>query len=279
MRRKRLFVPILPLILACAATCVAAEEPGTAVEENPAPQRKTFKEAFMTFARDGGYLFTFPARTNAKGVWLTAAWGAATALTMNRDEEIREQVLESDSRTLGRIATKFEPLGRIEVQAAALGTLYLAARGAKNEPLVQTAATAFESYLWSMLITSVVKGAFGREAPDQGSGEGEFFAGDTIFPSGHTSRSFAIAAVFADRYGRKAAFIGYPVAALIGWSTIQEDKHWVSDVVAGAGLGLAIGKGIAARHPRPDATSPADAAQVAWGVVPAPGGASLRIVF
>lgn len=279
MRRTRSAALFLLLILIRAAMSLAAEEPGAAAEKPPAPQRKTFKEAFMTFARDGGYLVTFPARTNARGVWLTAAFSAATALTINRDEEIREQVLESDSRTLGRIATKLEPLGRIEVQAAALGTLYLAARGARNEPLVQTAATAFESYLWSMLITSVVKGAFGREAPDQGSGEGEFFAGETIFPSGHTSRSFAIAAVFADRYGRKAAFVGYPVAAFIGWSTIQEDKHWASDVVAGAGLGLAIGKGIAARHPRPDAARPVGTAQVAWGVVPGPGGAALRVTF
>ena len=279
MRRTRPIAPFLLLILACAATSVTAEEPGPAAEKPPAPRRKTFKEAFMTFARDGGYLFTFPARTNAKGVWLTAGVTAATALTMNRDAEIRDQVLESDSRTLGRIATKFEPLGRIEVQAAALGTLYLAARGARNGPLVSTAATAFESYLWSTLITSVVKGAFGREPPNNGSGEGEFFAGETIFPSGHTSRSFAIATVFADRYGRKAAFIGYPVAALIGWSTIQEDMHWTSDVVAGAGLGLAIGKGIVARHPRPDAARPAGAAEVAWGVVPGPGGAALRVVF
>jgi len=279
MRRTRPIAPILLLILSGAATSVTAEEPGTAAGKPQAPQRKTFKEAFMTFARDGGYLMSFPARTNARGVWLTTGFTAAAALTMNRDEEIRDQVLESDSRTLGRIATKLEPLGRIEVQAAALGTLYVAARAAKKEPLVQTAATAFEAYLWSMLITSVVKGAFGREPPDSGSGEGEFFAGETIFPSGHTSRSFAIAAVFADRYGRKAAFVGYPVAALIGWSTIQEDEHWTSDVVAGVGLGLAIGKGIAARHPRPDAARPAGAAQVAWGVVPGPGGAALRIAF
>src|SRR6185295_6619495 len=250
MRMSRPVGLVLPLVLAGAVGIAAAEEEAPAM-----PPRKTFREAFKTFIHDGGYLMTFPARINAKGVWLTVAVGAATALTIGRDQEIREQVLESDSRTLGRIATKLEPLGRSEVQAAALGTLYLAARGARNERLVSAAATAFESYLWSMLITSVVKGAFGREAPNRGSGEGEFFAGETIFPSGHTTRSFAIAAVFADRYGRKAAFVAYPIASLIGWSTVQEDKHWASDVVAGVGLGLAIGKGIVARHPRPEAAS------------------------
>jgi len=265
-----------PAALVLSLLAPGAAQHATGQEAPAAHERKTFREAFRTFAADGRYLLTFPSRTNPKGVWLTLGIVAATGLTMNRDDEIRESVLESDSRTAGRVATKFEPLGRTEVEAAALGALYLAARGAKNERLISTSATAFESYLWSMILTSLVKGAFGREPPGRGSGNGEFFERETIFPSGHTARSFAIASIFADRHGRKAAFIAYPLAALIGWSTVQEDKHWASDVVAGAGLGLAIGKGIAARHAGAGETR---ASTTAWQVVPRPGGAALRIVF
>src|SRR2546426_776111 len=93
---------LLPFVLAGAVEHVAAED--------AAHERKTFREAFRTFAADGRYLVTFPARTNPKGVWLTLGIVAATGLTMNRDDEIRERVVESDSRTAGRIATKFEPL-------------------------------------------------------------------------------------------------------------------------------------------------------------------------
>jgi len=154
-----------------------------------------------------------------------------------------------------------------------------------SERLVSTTGTAFDAYLWSMITASVMKGAFGRERPGRGSGNGEFFARDSIFPSGHTTRSFAIAAVFADHYGHKTALVAYPLAALIGLSTVQEDKHWLSDVVAGAGLGLAIGRGIAARHPVTEAAAGAGAAaaagvsSAAWSVVPQPGGAALHIVF
>jgi membrane-associated phospholipid phosphatase len=252
------------------------ESPADAAEEAALPPRETFREAFRTFSRDGRYLVTFPARVNAEGVWLTAGVVAATALAMNRDEEIRANVIESDRPVAGRVATKFEPLGRLEVEAAALGALYFAGRGAKNGRVVSTAATAFEAYLWAAVITSVTKGAFGRERPERGTGEGEFFAGDTIFPSGHTARSFAIAAVFSARGGRKAACIAYPVAAFVGLSTVQQDRHWASDVVAGAGLGLAIGKGIATRHP---AAGAGPAPGGTWIVVPRPGGAALRVVF
>lgn len=265
-----------------------------AADETRAAPRRTIREAFRTFAADGRYLLTFPARTHAKGAWLTAGVAAATALAINRDEEIRDEVLEADGRTSRRVSTKFEPLGRHQVEIAALGAFYLVARGRGSAGgtgsaggrgrarAVSTAATAFESYLWAAIFTSATKAAFGRERPGGGSGEGRFFAGDTIFPSGHTTRSFAIAAVLADRHGRKAAWIAYPMAALVGLSTIEQDRHWASDVVAGAGLGLAIGKGIAARHPAgPEARSGRvrAPARVAWDVLPARAGATLRIVY
>src|SRR5262245_26541764 len=203
-------------------------------DEAPPPPRKSFADAFHTFAADGGYLMTFPARTNVRGVWWTAGFVAATALAMNRDEEIRNHVLDADHPGADRAARWFEPLGRTEVEAAALGSLYLGGRIRGSEAVVSTAATAFEAYLWSALITAAAKGLLGRERPGRGSGEGEFFAGDSIFPSGHTARSFAIAAVFADRWGRRGAWVAYPIATLIGLATVRQDDHWMSDVVAGA---------------------------------------------
>ena len=278
----------LAAVVACQAPVSAAGEgAGTAGDQVSAPGEtsppppRSLRQAVKTFAADGRYLLTFPARTRAKGVWITAGVAAATALAINRDEEIRDEVLEADGRTSRRLSTKFEPLGRHQVEVAALGTYYLAARCAGNARAVSTAATAFESYLWAAVFTSVTKAAFGRERPGGGSGEGRFFAGDTIFPSGHTTRSFAIATVLADRHGRKAAWIAYPVAALVGLSTIEQDLHWASDVVAGAGLGLAIGKGIAARHPvaSPAHAAPRAQARAAWHVMPARGGAILQIVY
>ena len=260
--------------VSAAGEVSGSDRPPAAGRPEAAP-RWTFREACRTFAADGLYLVSFPARTRVKGAWVAAGVAAATALAIHRDEEIRAQVLEADGRPARRTATKFEPLGRYEVAAAALGTLYLIGRGTGDARLASTAATAFESYLWAGIFTSVAKGAFGRERPGRGSGKGRFFAGDTIFPSGHTARSFAIAAVLADRHGRKAAFIAYPLAALIGLSTVEEDTHWASDVIAGAGLGLAIGKGIAARHP-PAAPVHAGAS---FQVVPGRGGAALRIAY
>lgn len=261
---------IIVLCLLIAASPAAGAE--------ASPPRASFRDSVRTFLEDGRYLFTFPKRAEPKGVWLTAGVVAGTLLLIGRDDEIRREVEESDRRGHDRIATKFEPLGRSHVAAAALGVAYLAGRAAGNRRAASTAATSFEAFLWTFIVTSAAKGIFGRQRPADDVDAHDFFAGDTIFPSGHTSRSFAIAAVLADRHGRKAAAIAYPVAALIGLATVQQDTHWASDILAGAGLGLAIGKGIAGRHPWRYAESNGVAGRE-WSVVPRPGGLLLAITY
>ncbi len=252
----------------------APDDPAPAPADEGRPPRKSFREACRTFAADGRYLFAFPARTNGEGVWLTSGFVAGTALLIRRDDEIRRRIVETDRRWAGRVATKFEPLGREYVEAAALGVFYWAARGSRDPRLIATAATSFEALLWSGAIVAAVKGVFGRDRPTDETDAHGFFSSDSIFPSGKTARSFAIASVLAERHGRKAAFIAYPAAALVGLSTVQQDTHWASDVLAGAGLGLAIGKGIAARH-----RAPGPAGRLDWRVLPSPGGAALALSF
>ena len=63
----------------------------------------------------------------------------------------------------------------------------------------------------------------------------------TSFPSGHSGRAFAAAAVLDKEYGWRSPWFsigGYTVAAVTGVSRILNDRHWMSDVVAGAALGV-----------------------------------------
>lgn len=62
------------------------------------------------------------------------------------------------------------------------------------------------------------------------------------FPSGHTSAAFSTATSLTYAYGWKAALPAYGLAALSGLSRIADDKHWASDVVAGAFLGIIWGR-------------------------------------
>ena len=61
------------------------------------------------------------------------------------------------------------------------------------------------------------------------------------FPSGHTSVSFAAAATLQNRYGWKVGVPAQLVAAFVGLSRVEANKHHVHDVLVGAAIGEASG--------------------------------------
>ena len=85
------------------------------------------------------------------------------------------------------------------------------------------------------LCTYGIKFITGRIRPDG--------ANRRSFPSGHTSSSFLAATIADDLYGSKIGVPAYLLAGLTGLSRIHDNKHYLSDVIFGASLGIALGKG------------------------------------
>lgn len=67
--------------------------------------------------------------------------------------------------------------------------------------------------------------------------------GGLRWPSGHTASHFAIVSALVAFYPKHPwiAAVGYPLALLVAIGMIDGDYHWLSDVVAGALIGHAIG--------------------------------------
>ncbi len=83
-------------------------------------------------------------------------------------------------------------------------------------------------------VTQAIKYSVGRARPDASS--------HASFPSGHASGTFATATVFHRRYGWKAGLPAYGIASWVAASRLSENKHFLSDVVFGAVIGLAAGR-------------------------------------
>lgn len=64
--------------------------------------------------------------------------------------------------------------------------------------------------------------------------------GGLSFPSGHTASAFVGASYFQRRYGWQFGAPAYALAAFTGYSRVQADKHYWSDVFAGAALAIGV---------------------------------------
>lgn len=93
--------------------------------------------------------------------------------------------------------------------------------------------------------SGAVKLVLGRPRPDESSDADGYvpFSGQEAMPSGHTTMAFAMATALADDIDRTWASLGlYAVATGVGWSRVHDNRHWLSDVAAGAVLGITSAK-------------------------------------
>lgn len=94
--------------------------------------------------------------------------------------------------------------------------------------------------LATAFIVAVLKRIIARPRPDYALQIGAIPFSRYSFPSGHTTVAFLLA-ILLSRYYPKYTGVFYSVAVLVGLSRIYLGVHYLSDVVGGAVLGLAIG--------------------------------------
>jgi membrane-associated phospholipid phosphatase len=120
----------------------------------------------------------------------------------------------------------------------------------------------------SGLFTEILKNTFHRRrpreavSPDIWDGPGLGMAYKS-FPSGHSTAAAALATVVALEYRDTPAIgaIAWTIAAATGWSRMNDNAHWASDVFAGLAIGCCFSSAIVSSR-----------AQWKVGVGPAPGG-------
>ncbi len=88
----------------------------------------------------------------------------------------------------------------------------------------------------------LLKLVVGRARPQFGAGAYHFVPLDVFdacdgFPSGHTAAATLLAAL-AGLYWPRSRWILFPGALLVGVARVSQERHYVSDITAGAGIAL-----------------------------------------
>ncbi len=96
---------------------------------------------------------------------------------------------------------------------------------------------AFIAHTINKHATRGLKNLFGKERPNGYN--------NVSFPSGHTSKAFTSATILYEEFKDTnpwLAYSGYVFASTTGLLRIANNEHYLSDVLAGAGLGILITK-------------------------------------
>lgn len=86
------------------------------------------------------------------------------------------------------------------------------------------------AYLTMGIIVNGIKIAVNEKRPDSSA--------KNSFPSGHTATAFMGAELVRIEYGNTFGTGAYIIAGSIAFLRLYNDRHWLNDVIAGAGIGI-----------------------------------------
>ncbi len=156
----------------------------------------------------------------------------ATGFAALYDQPIARALDDPDS-TLG---TGLATGGRPRWTGAVVAALFVGGRFAGGTRFRAASYDWLEAYLVNLGYTELVKELVGRTRPNGQD--------DKSFPSGHASNAFALAIVADRHYGWKVGVPAYAVAALVSVSRLQQNAHYLSDIMGGATLGYIVGRSV-----------------------------------
>lgn len=108
----------------------------------------------------------------------------------------------------------------------AMGSIGVKSKHSLKERLI----TGTTSYLAMGILVNVTKHTVGEMRPRSKA--------RNSFPSGHTATAFMGAELIRQEYGTVPAIGAYTVATGIAFSRLYNGRHWLNDVIAGAGVGI-----------------------------------------
>lgn len=91
-------------------------------------------------------------------------------------------------------------------------------------------AVAAVTYIAFAALNNGLKYAIGEQRPDSYS--------RNSFPSGHTGTAFAGAELIRAEYGWHYGLAAYAMATGVAFMRLYNGRHWLNDVIAGAGVGI-----------------------------------------
>ena len=221
-------------------------------DARPSELSPSFSQLFRSIGND---FKSFPNRQNIS--WLVVGAGLSAA-AHRADRGLTDQLSSSSGA-----ASALEPgkvIGGTLAQVGGAFATYSIGRWTSSPRVANVGADLVRAQVLTQGIVQGLKVAAGRTRPDGTS---------LSFPSGHTASVFATGTVLRRHFGWKVGIPAYGLATYVAASRMSENRHYLSDLVFGATLGV-----LAARQ----VTVPIGKTKFALTPQVVPGGAAVSFV-
>jgi membrane-associated phospholipid phosphatase len=165
------------------------------------------------------------------------------------DASLLHEVQEGYGGAWGEFLTWSNALGSRPMKYPVAG-LFAASLLVKDRRFQDAAFTSLEALVFAGALTITLKALFGRYRPEAGGTPRKFdpFSGNTSFPSGHTTAAFAIVTPWVLYYPDAPLYALFALSTGTAVARIARDKHWPSDVLAGAAVGYFTARWLTHHH-------------------------------
>jgi hypothetical protein len=186
-----------------------------------------------------------PGPALASGIewWQGAAVVGGVAVASRLDHSVQVWTQARRSATTDQVAAVARHMGQPEVFAAVPLGMIGAGLLADGPALREAGERVTASVAVAGVLVTGLKLVVGRLRPSQSTDPYRFkpFSGSDAFPSGHATMAFALATALGDEIGGPGiARAGlFAAATATAWSRLNDNRHWLSDVLGGAALGIA----------------------------------------
>lgn len=249
---------VLAVVAAFMAGCLGAASALAQTTTPPRPGSPTTAPAdpivngdyWLNFARIPYEMMTAPLRFTVRD-WAIAGFVAVdVAALLFLDKGIKNLTQDHiRGETTDDAANVARQFGEVRTIAGLGAAGYIVGALANDRRLEATSLTALQSYAITAGLTEGIKRVSGRDRPNQSGDQFDFHGPSSAsnrksFVSGHASHAFSFATVVASEYRESYLVppLAYGLATLAALSRINDNKHWMSDVVLGSALGFAVGK-------------------------------------
>jgi membrane-associated phospholipid phosphatase len=204
-------------------------------EPPPTPRHTGIKALVKGLIVDFKYL---PSRENL--FWVGVGGGLALAVHPLDDNVNRGLVGSSVAENVFKPG---EILGELGTLLGSASIVYAVGR-LKDEPKVShVGMDLIQSLAMSEVLTQTLKYTTRRERPDH--------SGRNSFPSGHAADTFAFATALERHLGWRYAVPAYTFASYVAISRLPANRHWFSDAVFGAAVGIIAGRTVTSHEAAP----------------------------